>query len=324
MKIKRRDFLKTMAGSAAMAALPRGVSQAAEDHGRPDSHLGMLYDSTLCIGCQVCMDACKKANGMPGVQSGPLKLWENPKDLSSDTLNIIKKYKSGKGVNKDRVEDGFAFIKRQCMHCEEPACASACPASAMEKDPDTGIVTYDEGACIGCRYCQVACQFNIPKFQWEEPFPKIVKCQMCDHLIPAGGIPACCNHCPTGASLFGPVNALLEEVKRRKAITPGTETNYPIATLNSGKSAMHPAPAYIDHVYGENEIGGTQVLYLSGIPFDLLGLPELPETSYASLAENIQHTLYKGMLAPLALLGGLLWVVSRNKNHDDETDETKE
>ena len=317
MDIKRRDFLKTMAGSAAIVAVPAATLHASEDKIRSGSHVGILYDSTLCVGCQVCMVACKKANDMEGVQNGPLGIWENPQDLSSTTLNIIKKYEDGSHEYKDREENGYAFIKRQCLHCVDPACASACPASALTKDPETGIVTYNEDVCIGCRYCQVACQFNIPKFEWDEPFPEIVKCQMCSHLISKGDIPACCSECPTGATVFGPVYELLEETVRRKSMTAGSEYEFPLGDVNSGKTVVHNAAEYIDHVYGEHEIGGTQVLYLSGVPFDRLGLPDLPEKSYASVTERIQHTLYKGMVAPLALFFGVLFLVTKNNNHNE-------
>jgi len=315
MKIKRRDFLKGVAGGAALSIVPQGLV-GAESTGRAPGQIGILYDATLCIGCQVCMSACKKANNMPLEQNGPLKVWENPLDLSSKTLNIIKKYENGTREKKDSAINGFSFIKRQCLHCVDPACVSVCPASAMKKDPKTGIVTYDKDACIGCRYCQVACQFNIPKFEWDDPFPQIVKCQMCSHLIAKGDIPACCGECPTGASLFGPVSDLMTEVKRRKKLIPGNHYEYPVASLTSGKTAVHRATKYFDHIYGEKESGGTQVILMSGVPFDLLGLPTLPDKSYTSISENIQHTIYKGMLLPIALLGGLIFLIAKNTKDD--------
>jgi Fe-S-cluster-containing dehydrogenase component len=316
MTLKRRDFLKSLAGGAVVAAVPMDL-MASETEERKNSHIGLLYDSTLCIGCQVCSNACKKANGMPGVHEGPLPVWENPEDLSSDTMTIIKRYANGTDKQKDREKNGYAFIKRQCLHCIDPACTSACPASALTKNPETGIVSYNIDACIGCRYCQVSCQFNIPKFQWDKAFPRIVKCQLCTHLVSQGRLPACANDCPTGATVFGPMPDLLKEVQRRKSLAIGTFQNYPVSSLASGRTAIHEAKQYIDHVYGEHEIGGTQVLYLSGVPFDRLGLPDLPGKSYASIAEGIQHTIYKGMVAPLALLVGLMVVVSRNKNNDE-------
>jgi Fe-S-cluster-containing dehydrogenase component len=264
------------------------------------------------------MKACKEENGMPWVHEGPLHIWENPAELSGETLCIIKKFESGTKENKDHLENGFAFIKRQCLHCVDPACVSACPASAMTKDPITGVVAYNKDACVGCRYCQVACQFNIPRFQWEKPFPQIVKCQMCPKRVPKGNIPACCEECPTGATLFGAVDDLLKETDRRLAMTPGSYQEFPLESLNSGKNATRRVPRYIDHVYGKNEIGGTQVMLMAGIPFDRLWLPDLPEKSYVSMTETIQNRVYKGMAAPVVLLAGLMYAVAKNKKNHEE------
>lgn len=318
MAINRRDFLKTMSSGAALAVFAPGGATSFETEQRPSTHVGILYDSTLCIGCQICMKACKEENGMPLVQRGPLRIWENPLELSGETLCIIKKYESGTRETKDRADNGFAFIKRQCLHCAEPACVSACPASAMTKDSKTGIVVYNKDACIGCRYCQVACQFNIPKFQWEKPFPEIVKCQMCSHRVSQGKIPACSSECPTGATLFGPVADLLKETERRLSMTPGSHQNFPVSSFSSGKTATRRVPKYISHVYGKKEIGGTQVMFLSGVPFERLWLPDLPEKSYVSVSETIQHTVYKGMAAPLLLLGGLVYAVVRTRPSSSE------
>jgi Fe-S-cluster-containing dehydrogenase component len=249
---------------------------------------------------------------MPVETIGDQNYWGNPMDLSAKTLNLIKKYQSGTGEFKDQEDDGYSFIKRHCMHCVHPACVSACPASAMTKDKVTGIVSYNKDACIGCRYCQIACPFNIPKFEWDEPFPKIVKCQLCSHLIAKGGIPACCDICPTGASLFGLVNGLLAESKRRLKMTPGKYYDFRLYSLTSGKVQAQKAKPYIPQVYGEIEVGGTQVFTLAGVNFNKLGLPDLPARSYVAMAENIQHALYQWMILPVAALGGLAYLVKRS------------
>jgi Fe-S-cluster-containing dehydrogenase component len=311
MEIKRRDFLKGIAGGAALAIAQPALALAREKSRIPDA-AGILYDATLCIGCKACMVGCRKANNLPPEMVGSQNLWDNPIDLSARTLNIIKKYENGTGEYKDRETNGFSFIKRHCMHCVDPACVSACPASALIKDPKTGIVTYNKDACIGCRYCQVACPFLIPKFEWDNPFPKIVKCQLCNHLLAKGRLPGCCDVCPTGASLFGPASALLEDAKRRQKMQPGEYYDFPIASIASGKTQYQKAAQYIPKIYGENEVGGTQVLMLAGVPFTKLGLPDLPERSYVALAENIQHTLYKGMILPIVAFGGLIFLVKRS------------
>lgn len=316
MKIKRRDFLKTVAGGAALAAVP-SVATASAEVSRLPGAVGILYDSTLCVGCQVCTVACKQANNMPVVFSGNQHQWDNPVDLSSRTLSIIKEYENGTRAHKDREVDGYAFVKRQCMHCVDPPCATACPASALTKDPKTGLVSYNKDACIGCRYCEVACPFEIPKFQWDKAFPQIVKCQLCSHLLAKGQIPACCHACPTGASLFGPVNQLQKEARRRQKMQPGKYYDFPLASVTGGKTTTHKAGKYIPHIYGEHENGGTQVLYLAGVPFEKLGLPDLPDRPYTALARSLQHTLYKGMIAPIVAFAALLFVVAKRGKKDE-------
>ena len=310
MEIKRRDFLKGVAGAAALALARPTLALAREKTRLPDA-VGILYDATLCIGCKTCMVGCRKANDLTPEMQGVQNLWDNPIDLSAGTLNIIKKYENGTGQDKDREIDGYSFVKRHCMHCVDPACVSACPATAMTKDKKTGIVSYDKDACIGCRYCQVACPFNIPKFEWDNPFPKIVKCQLCNHLVEKGELPGCCSSCPTGASLFGSFTGLLGEAKRRKNMAPGKYYDFPLSSLESGRTQYKPAADYTPALYGENEVGGTQVLMLSGVPFDRLGLPDLPSESYVALSENIQHTLYQGMILPIVALGGLIFLVKK-------------
>jgi len=316
MKLRRREFLKGIAGGAALTAV--GQSVDAREKERLDGALGILYDATLCVGCQACMVACKQANNMPFEHAGQENLYDNPQDLSSKSLNIIKKYSNGTGKVKDHKKDGYSFVQRHCMHCVDPGCVSACPVGAMHKDETNGIVSYDEKRCIGCRYCQIACPYNIPKFEWESAFPKIVKCQLCSHLIAKGGISACCGACPTGASLFGPVPELMKEARRRLQMTPGAYYPFPVSQIDSASMQEHKAAQYYQKIYGENDAGGTQMLLLAGVPFDQLGLPELPDKSYASIAEGIQHTLYKGMLLPIALLAGLAFLVKKNGGNDHE------
>jgi Fe-S-cluster-containing dehydrogenase component len=313
MKMKRRDFFKGAAGSIAVLGLDGRVVDAASVKELPPNALGILYDSTLCVGCNACVVACKQANDMPP-EMHDQQTWDKADDLSSKTLNIIKCYSNGTGEHKDQVEDGYAYIKRQCLHCIDPSCVTACPASALTKDEQTGIVSYNKDACIGCRYCQVACPYNIPKFEWEDPYPEIVKCQLCSHIIEKGGISACCEVCPTGASLFGPVVKLIEESRRRLQMEPGKKYDFAVASIGSGKTQRHAAATYEPTVYGRNELGGTQVMYMAGVPFTSLGLPDYPKESFVEKASGIQYAIYKGMVYPLVVLAGLLFMVQRNKN----------
>lgn len=317
MDIKRRDFLKVSAAGGLMLASKAHPALALTREPRPRSKdaVGILYDATVCTGCKACVSACKQHNDLPPDFSSPDKLWDNPLDTNARTYNVIKLYKDGTGAVKDREKDGFSFIKRHCMHCVDPACVSACPVTALTKDEKTGIVKYNKNACIGCRYCQVACPYNIPKFEWDKAFPMIRKCQMCSHRIEnkeKPGIPACCEFCPTGASIFGKVDDLIAEAKKRLEYKAGEYQNYPVMKIDSEYTVPREVTPYISQIYGEKEGGGTQVLMLANVPFEKLGLPSLTETPDAARSEGIQHTIYKGMIAPIVFLGGLLYVVNKN------------
>jgi Fe-S-cluster-containing dehydrogenase component len=294
MDVTRRTALKVAAFGAAVATGARRAEARERKEAPPDA-TGMLYDSTLCIGCKACVVACREANGLPYEPHS--RLYDDPIDLTANTCNIIKLVPEEGG--------GPAFMKAQCMHCIDPACASACMMHSFEKRQN-GIVTWKPEKCIGCRYCQVACPFNIPKFQWGSANPAMVKCQMC--LAKAGttepgqlnevGQPACTEVCPRHAVIYGKYTDLVEEAKRRIAESP---------------------ERYEDHVYGLEEGGGTQVLYLTarGVPFTKLGLPDLGRESVPSKPVGLQHTLYKGFVAPVVLYGVLAGLVRRSRNKQD-------
>lgn len=312
----RRGFFTTsIAGSATLA----GASASAPAHARgtrsisPDA-LGLLYDSTLCIGCKACVAACKSANDMPPEYApGVGQTWDTPLDLSGKTLNIIKVYRSGTMQVKDQEEDGYAFVKKSCMHCVDPSCVSACPVSAMKKDPVTGIVSHDKDACIGCRYCVAACPFRVPRFTYDRAFPQISKCQLCRHRMADGKYSACAEVCPTGATLYGRVTDLKLEAARRLALVPGTTTVYPRGRLGGpDHSYSGKANRYVKRLYGETEFGGTQMVMLAGVPFEKLGYANLPPNSDASVSETLQHTLYAGLVVPAAFLGVLAWAAKRS------------
>lgn len=317
----RRDFLKGVlaSGAAATAAAVAEPALARETKSRPPEALGLLYDATLCVGCKACVAACKTANNNPAEFSMPEQLWDTPLDTSGHTFNIIKMYRNGSAETKDQETNGFSFMKISCMHCADPSCVSACPVTAMTKDPVTGVVGYDPDKCIGCRYCVAACPFGIPKYQYDSPTGQIGKCELCRHRTKDGHYSACAEVCPTGATLYGKTSDLLAEAKRRMALKPGTLFKVPRGKLGGvDQSYENVVGKYLQHVYGEKEYGGTQVLKLSGVPFEKVGLPNLPEDAAAALSETIQHTLYANMIMPVAVLGALTYAAKRNVKHDDD------
>ncbi|WP_051309609.1 hydrogenase 2 operon protein HybA [Desulfogranum japonicum] len=281
MAINRRDFLKFSAGTGLMLAAEANVGNRADAKELPRDAVGILYDATLCIGCMSCMVNCKKANSEPGgalyhretagkipyEYEGEEKKYDAPTGLSADTLCVIKAYRE----NSDAQGGVFSFIKQHCLHCVNPACVSVCPVAALQKDPDSGIVTYNKNRCFGCRYCQVACPFGIPMYEWEKASPSVVKCQLCNHRYAQGSYSACCEACPTGASLFGKVKDLREEAARRLALKPGDTYAYPVNHIEHGKTTEQVVPEYVDHIYGLDEAGGTQYMFLAGVEFDKLG-----------------------------------------------------
>ena len=277
MGLSRRDFLKVAAGGGLLAAsnLSPVPVLAREPIPRLPDALGILYDATVCIGCKACMVACKEYNQLPPDHATPGSVWDDPLDLSAKTYNIVKLYKNGTGQVKDQEINGYSYIRRFCMHCVDPACTSACPVSALTKDPQTGVVRYNKDACIGCRYCQIACPYNVPKFQWDQAFPQIKKCQLCDHRIAQGGYAACCQFCPNGASIFGNVQDLRKEAQRRLSLKVGEVASYPLHRVDSQDIRHRIVTPYQKHIYGDQEGGGTQVLMLANVPFPQLGLPPL-------------------------------------------------
>lgn len=327
MNIERRDFFKILSVGAASALAGKPAAARGWQHkGRSPEAPAILYDATLCIGCKVCEVGCKKANNLPvdpselNVYHGVPNAWDSSPDLSPNSYLKIKLYRNGKGTAPNQGTDGFSFIRSACMHCAEPDCQSVCPTSALLKDPDTGIVTWDEEACCGCRYCQMACPFLVPKFEYDKPFPRLQKCFLCNHRLQQGEIPGCCEACPTGATIFGSFESVLNEAKKRIAAQPGSEYHFPVNTVDSLQKLVKKTARYMDYVYGEKEGGGTQYIVLASVPYDKLGLPKLPPYSSGSKSESLQHSLYNKMIAPLVLFGGLMAAAYRsvNKNHKAE------
>ena len=207
---------------------------------------GMLIDTTRCIGCRGCQVACKSWNELPAGRTGFSADGANPPHLDANNFTRVLFAETALPGGGTR----WSFAKRQCMHCLQPACASVCPVAALVKTA-SGPVIYRDDRCIGCRVCMLACPFDVPKYEWGARVPYVRKCTFCADRQAAGKKPACATTCPTEALTFGDRNELLAEAHRRIEATPGK---------------YHPV------VYGERTGGGTSMLYLSALPFEMLGI----------------------------------------------------
>lgn len=280
----RRNFLKLSGAGLGAALLGTKQADPARASRAPSNGVAMLYDSTKCIGCRACQNACKEWNRNPP---------EAGSGLSADTWTLIQ-------VAKPAGSDERAFLKRQCMHCLYPACVSACPVGALQQT-EQGAVVYDPDRCIGCRYCMVACPFGIPKLEWEETLPFIRKCTFCIDRLEDGLEPACAEACPVGAIAFGERDSLIAEAEDRIRENPGK---------------------YVNHIYGKDELGGTSMLYLSHIPFEELGLPTLGSEPVTRLSEVIAtYGTPSVALSVTALLGGLYYGFTRREAVAEEIGE---
>jgi len=260
----------------------------------------LLIDTTRCVGCRGCQVACKQWNGLPGEETEFFggAGYQNPRDLSSRTWTLLT-------YNEAQVGDHYDWVygKLQCMHCEEPACAASCPTKAMEKLPE-GPVVYHKDRCLGCRYCMLACPFQVIRFQWDSANPYVSKCTMCADRIVAGEEPACAKACPTDAIMLGEREDLLAEAHRRIEVNPRK---------------------YVHHVFGESEVGGTCVLHLSNVSFDILGYrSDLPEQSLNRWTEPAMRPIPYVVSGLSLLLGAVAWVVNRrqSKGVNDQTPTT--
>lgn len=261
--MQRRKFL-TLLGTAGLGtalvstkAAAAGGSQQVKRN--PDA-VGVLHDSTLCIGCRKCELGCAKVNDLPTPKEpfDDLKVLDKKRRTHFDSYTVVNKYKIP-GESKP------VFRKQQCNHCLEPACASACFVKAFTTNPE-GFVTYDGSLCVGCRYCMVACPFNIPAYDYDNAWnPLVYKCTMCAPRIKEGKLPGCVEICPTEALVFGKRSELIELARKRIVEHPGR---------------------YEEHIYGEHEAGGTSWLYISGVPAQDLGQPEVGTTSAPELTSG--------------------------------------
>jgi len=296
-ELSRRRFLKN--GGAAVTALAgTGLSASLAMAGPEALHgerirsadaggqMSILFDSTLCIGCKACELACNDANELGRTPEEIFQgcVSQDYQGLSAGTFTCVTQH------SEDLVSSGAAFGRAQCMHCLDPACASACPVGAMEKTPEGPVVWHPE-TCLGCRYCMMACPFEVPRFEWDSVNPRIRKCSMCFERTRDGGRPACVEICPSGALSFGPREDLLLEAHRRIDERPR---------------------GYVHHVYGETEAGGTNLLHIAAYPFTALGYkPDVPDVSPAAATRPAMGAIPFAFNGLALFLGASAWLARR-------------
>jgi len=293
MGISRRQFLGFL-GAAGTTAVLGGNTEAASDKvlkGYPGS-FGVLHDITRCIGCRKCEEACNRVNELPlsGIPFDDLSVLNTKRRTRSDAYTVVNRFTQ----NGDKQP---VFVKNQCNHCLEPACASACFVKALRK-VKTGAVIYDASLCVGCRYCMIACPFNIPAYEYNNPLtPRVMKCTMCHPRIEKGLLPGCVESCPKEALTFGSRETLLKTAHQRI-------DKYP--------------DRYVDHIYGEHEMGGTSWLYLSGRSFNDIGMRD-------DLGKQPAAVYTSGPLSAVPIVVGLwpvlltgLYAISKRKDKISE------
>lgn len=296
----RREFLKLAlgAGVGATAAAVSPAKAVPKNILSPD-RLGVLVDTTVCVGCRNCEWACKDAHGLVSgdiLDYNDRTVFNEKRRPDDSALTVVNEYPNPE--NELLPID----VKVQCMHCDHPACVSACIVGAITKQ-ENGAVIWDSDKCIGCRYCMVACPFQIPTFEYHKALhPNIMKCDFCYPKTTKGKLPACVYICPVEALTYGVKTELIKTARDRIKRNPDK---------------------YIDKIYGENEIQGTSWLYLSSQDFERLEFPKLPEKAAPGVSESIQHGIFAYFVPPVlfySLLGLLMWM-NKKKHHIEENNE---
>ncbi len=272
----RRCFLKVVGAAGACALTPASARAAVATGAESTELCGVLVDTTLCMGCRACELACAEAHDLPEPDLSKDPVAGEERDPSETQLSVVNYYDT---------DEGEISVKRQCMHCTQPACASACLTKAMLKT-EQGPVIWREDKCMGCRFCMVSCPFDRPAFEYHSAVPKIRKCDLCWDRVKQGEQPACVEECPAEALTFGKRSDLIEEARRRIYESPDD---------------------YIHEIYGEHEVGGTGYLYLASVPFSQLGFRmDLGNESYPELTTGFLYsvpivlTLWPGFLLALS------------------------
>ena len=294
MSISRRGFLGGIGASALAAGSTDAETHTEHSYFQvPDERYGLLHDTTLCVGCRSCEAGCKEVNELPNLEKpiGDMAVFDHERRTTDTELTVVNRY---------HVDGEDVFRKHQCMHCNEPSCASVCLVKALVKSPE-GPVLYDPDVCVGCRYCMMTCPYYALAYEYNSPNPRVMRCTMCYERIIEGKVPGCAEACPMGAISFGKRSDLLVLARDRIAKHPGR---------------------YVEHVFGEHEFGGTSWLLLTGTPIGNLGLGSLENVSHTPLPELTKSFLSVVPLVltmwPGLLLGFYAFTKRRNEVSEEE------
>jgi formate dehydrogenase iron-sulfur subunit len=203
--------------------------------------------------------------------------YQSMSDLNGDTRLLIE-------FREAEVDNGveWAFSRRACFHCTDPACMDVCPVGAISK-LENGTVKLDSTKCVGCKYCTAACPFEVPKFR--PNFGVSNKCTLCDDRVAKGLTPACVKTCPAHAMTFGPRDQMLSAGKARVE---------ELKTAGFSKAEL----------YGETQMGGMHSLFVAKYGFEAHGLirdPKIPDS--VQLFGAMKPIVGLGALALAAGLG---------------------
>jgi formate dehydrogenase iron-sulfur subunit len=297
--ISRRTFLKGgVAATCSVAAARVPAKAAASGTAQP---LATLLDIRKCIGCEACVDACQEVNGhkYPDPQKPfpkmiparvPVMDWSEKQDVRNRLTPYNWLYIQSATVTIDGQETELT-VPRRCMHCTNPPCVKLCPWGAARQQ-ENGLSRIDADLCLGGSKCKAVCPWKIPERQtgvglYRDLLPALAgngvmyKCDRCYDRLAAGKIPACIEACPEDVQTIGP----RDEILIKAHVLAGEINGY---------------------IYGEDENGGTNTIYVSPVPFEDLnnaiekgkGQPHLkPVADSMADANNLARAM---VLAPLA------------------------
>lgn len=235
--------------------------------------IAKLFDATKCNGCKACQVACSEWNDLRAEVGTFQGSYQNPMQISADSWTIIKFNEFVDDNKKLR----WQFTHSACMHCEDPACLTACSTKGAIVQKSNGTVELNHDKCVGCGYCVSACPFGTISLNPKDS--KVYKCTMCADRVQAGQEPACVKTCTTGALKFGTREDMLFIAEKRVAQLK--ERGYANAGLYNPK--------------GVSGTGMVMVLHDINKP-ESYGLPADPKTS-------LPTTLWQDVVKPLGTAG---------------------